>query len=203
MEHKIENIIFDFGGVLVDLDKKRCIEAFAHLGFDAEPFVGTHTKDGLFARLEMGEITPERFCDEICKHSTKADILPDSVVYAWNLMLVGIPPERLDALLRLRERYIVYLLSNTNAIHWEMACRLMFPYHGFGVNNYFEQIFLSYKMHLMKPDPQIFETLIKQTVINQSTTLFIDDSEENCNAARSFGLKTFLCKEPGDWMKLF
>jgi FMN phosphatase YigB (HAD superfamily) len=203
MAQQIENIIFDFGGVLVDIDKQRCIDQFARVGFNATPFVGNYTKDGFFAQYEMGNISTDAFCDEIAKHSTNPDITADQIVYAWKLMLVGIPPERLDMLLRLRERYIVYLLSNIGEMHWDMACEQMFNYHGFNVDNFFEQIFLSYEMHLMKPDPLIFETLLKQTVIKQSATLFIDDSEENCKVASSFGLKTFQSREPGDWMKLF
>lgn len=90
---------------------------------------------------------------------------------AWNSFLVDIPRFKLDMLLKLREKYVVYLLSNTNEIHWKWACEHAFPYRGFRVEDYFEKMYLSYEMKMVKPAEEIFRGYLKtQTLIR--TKLF-------------------------------
>lgn len=108
----------------------------------------------------------------------------------WNLMLLNIPREKLDLLLELRERYMVYLLSNTNQIHWDYAGEEMFNYRGFRADDFFEDTFLSFKMHLAKPDKAIYEKVMKEANILPEETFFIDDSETNCRAAAALGIQT-------------
>ena len=202
MDRKIKNIIFDFGGVLVDLDKPRCIDAFQKLGYpDVMAMVGKFQQYGVFASLEDGSISSEVFCDEI-RHDTVTNPSNEQIIDAWNLMLGDISKYKLDALLKLRKYYMVYLLSNTNSIHWDYACKELFPYHGFDVNDYFEEIFLSYKMKMVKPHPEIFLSIQNQIGIMASQTLFIDDSQANCDEARNLGFSVYCPQSDEDWRHL-
>lgn len=103
------------------------------------------------SQFELGEISPEEFRKAIRKEVSEA-LSDHEIDDMWNLMLLDIPREKLDLLLKLREHYMVYLLSNTNRIHWDYACEQMFCYRGFRVNDFFEDIFLSFEMHKAKPE---------------------------------------------------
>lgn len=212
MEHTIRNIIFDFGGVIVDLDKQRSLDALRASGVDAGAFIGTYTQDGPFAGLEVGETAPDDFYREIARLAgasaacDSADALsPARIREAWNLMLVRIPPRRLQALLRLRERYRLFLLSNTNVIHWEhsVAGEAFFGWQGHRPEDFFERIFLSYELHLVKPGEAIFRRVLEETGLMPAETLFIDDSAANCATAERLGLHAFCPAEADDWMPLF
>lgn len=203
MDCKIRNIIFDFGGVLINLDKPRCVEALGKLGFkQAGELINSYYQQGIFEKMELGLITPEEFCSGIRKISgSKAS---DKEIFdAWNLLLADIPTYRLQALLELRKHYMVYLLSNTNKVHWDYSCENQFHYRGFDVNDYFEDMFLSFQLHETKPSPKIFEEVLAQTGILPNETLFIDDAAPNCETARKLGFKTYCTKEGEDWRHLF
>src|SRR5574344_1094911 len=103
MDREIKNIIFDFGGVLVDLDKSRCIEAFTDLGYpDVMALVGKYQQYGVFASLEDGSISSEVFCNEI-RHDARRNPTDEQIMAAWNSMLGKIATFKLDALLKLRQ----------------------------------------------------------------------------------------------------
>ena len=147
------------------------------------------SKNGVFSRFELGEISPEEFRDAIRKEADES-LTDRKIDDMWNLMLLNIPREKLDLLLELRERYMVYLLSNTNQIHWDYAGEEMFNYRGFRADDFFEDTFLSFKMHLAKPDKAIYEKVMKEANILPEETFFIDDSETNCRAAAALGIQT-------------
>ena len=190
MDKNIRNVVFDLGGVLINLDFENCLNAFRKAGFqDIEKQVCQYEREGVFGQFERGEITPEEFRAAI-REKTGETLSDRKIDDMWNLMLLGIPREKLDLLLELRERYMVYLLSNTNRIHWDYACEQMFNYRGFRVNDFFEDTFLSFEMHLAKPDTEIYKQMMKDANILPEETLFIDDSEENCRAASALDIKT-------------
>lgn len=199
----IRNLIVDFGGVLIDLDRQRCIENFSRLGVpDTEAMLDVCHQQGIFLQYEKGTISSAEFRDAIRGRmenpATDADI--DA---AWNSFLVGIPVYKLDLLLKLRERYVVYLLSNTNDIHWRWSCEHAFRYRAFRAEDFFEKIFLSYEMKLSKPDVAIYRKVLDETGINPEETLFIDDSAANCRAAETLGISTYTPKAGEDWSHLF
>ncbi len=199
----VKNLIIDFGGVLIDLDRQRCLEEFKKLGLrEAEECIGTFSQEGVFQSLEKGEITPPEFRDVI-RTQVGEPVTDEQIDAAWNSLLVSIPSYKLDLLLRLRERYVVYLLSNTNPIHWEWACKHAFPWRTFRVENYFEKTYLSYEMKMLKPDPEIFTALLEDTGIDPGETLFIDDSPANCLTARELGFHTYTPQEKEDWSPVF
>ena len=188
----IKNLIFDFGGVLINLDRQRCVENFRKLGLEkVDELLGMYSQQGIFMQHEKGLITSAEFRNEIREQIGK--IVTDARIdAAWNSFLGGIPTYKLDLLLKLREKYVVYLLSNTNEIHWKWSCKHAFHYKAFRVEDYFEKIFLSYEMKMAKPDEEIFRK-----------TFFIDDSAENCRVAETLGISTYTPKACEDWSHLF
>ena len=185
----IKNLLIDLGGVLINLDRQRCIEHFQKLGLQ--------NVDALLDIL----ITPAEFRDGVRKMIGKA-VSDKQIDAAWNSFLVDIPTQKLDLLLKLREKYVVYLLSNTNQIHWEWTCAHLFPYRTFKVEDYFEKTYLSFEMKMAKPEPEIFKAIIEDAGIEPKETLFIDDSEMNCKTAQNLGISTYTAKAGEDWSHL-
>ena len=175
MEKDIENIVFDFGGVLIDLDFNRILDAFRKIGFDdIDNQLQAYEREGIFQKFELGEITANDFRIAI-REKSNISLTDSDIDCLWNLMLVEIPSEKLDFILNLRNDYNVYLLSNTNSIHWNYACKKAF----------------TYEMHLAKPDKAIYEKMLSESMLIPEKTLFIDDSEANCNIAKQLGIQTY------------
>lgn len=203
MDSKIKNVVFDLGGVLIDLDVDNCLRAFREAGFQGiEKQVCRFRGEGLFLQFETGRISPAEFRDAIRKE-TGNSLTDRKIDDMWNSMLSGIPREKLDLLLKLRERYMVYLLSNTNRIHWEHTCEQMFNYRGFRVHDFFEDTFLSFEMHKAKPDKDIYVQMMREANILPEETFFIDDSEANCRAAAALGIQAHLYHTGEDLSSLF
>ena len=199
----IKNLIIDFGGVLIDLDKDRCIRDFEQLGVaDFGDLIDPYRQQGFFMELEKGLITASEFRNIIRDRSNKL-FTDKQIDAAWNSFLVGIPTYKLDLLLKLREHYVVYLLSNTNIIHWKWSCANTFPHKGFRVEDYFEKMFLSFELHQAKPEKDMFETLLAETGIVPEETFFIDDAPANCQTAQSLGISTYTPEAGEDWGHLF
>ena len=201
MQYK--NIIFDLGNVLVKLNPEGCIGAFKAIGM-GELVEQNPQSEGmkLMSKLGVGMITTEEFCDAARK-LTGSDVANEDIIDAANKMLVVIPDEKKERLLLLKKAgYCLFLLSNTIDVHWDYCVEYLFPYQNHGVEDYFEQCFLSQRMHLAKPNARIYEEVIKQANINPDETLFIDDLKENCEAAEKLGIHTFQNKMFDDWLAL-
>lgn len=196
-------LLFDFGGVIVDLKKEAATTAFDDLGFDIRPFLGTFKQGGVFALLENGDITVADFCNELREAAKKTELTDESIVRAWEAYLVGIPTDRLELLLKIRRNYPTYVLSNTNPIHWEQGIRDFFSWNGHRIEDYFDRCFLSYEMHLQKPDAAIFHAVAANIGGAPEDILFLDDSEDNCEAARCCGLQARLAPAGGVWLQYF
>ena len=201
MQYK--NIIFDLGNVLVKLNPEGCIGAFKAIGM-GELVDSNPQSEGmkLMSKLGVGMITTEEFCDAARK-LTGTDVTNEDIIDAANKMLVEIPDEKKERLLQLKKAgYRLFLLSNTIDIHWDYCVELLFPYQNHGVEDYFEQCFLSQRMHLAKPNARIYEEVIRQANIHPDETLFIDDLKENCEAAEKLGIHTFQNVKFDDWLVL-
>ena len=199
---EIKNVVFDFGGVVVDLDRDAAVSAFDALGFKASDYIDNCKQGGVFAALETGEMSREEFCACVCRLTGRR--LSEQDVYdAWNKMLTGIPAHRLELIRSLRERYDTFMLSNTNSIHWDYACGTLLAGRDIKMEDCFKRIFLSFEMHLAKPNPQIFRVMLDEARLKAAETLFIDDSESNCRAAETAGIRAFLSQRPDDWTNLF
>lgn len=201
---EIKNIIFDFGGVLVNLDKRRCVEAFRSIGAaDIAWYVDECRQEDFFHDLEVGDIGVKGFCDEVRRRCPGCDATDEGICEAWNALLTGIPVRRIEKLLSLRHRYRLMLLSNTNPIHWQKAVRDFFPFGGYGVEDYFERTFLSYKMRMLKPDGRIFMSVLSEAGLSAGETLFIDDSAANCAAAAEQGIMAMHVADGDEWLGRF
>ena len=201
MQYK--NIIFDLGNVLVKLNPEGCIGAFKAIGMGE--LVDTNPQSEgmkLMSKLGVGMITTEEFC-EAARKLTGTYVTNEEIIDAANKMLVEIPDEKKERLLQLKKAgYRLFLLSNTIDIHWDYCVDHLFPYQKYGVEDYFEQCFLSQRMHLAKPNARIYEEVIRQANIHPDETLFIDDLKENCEAAEKLGIHTFQNVKFDDWLSL-
>ena len=150
--------------------------------------VQSFSREGIFMDLELGNICTADFFRAIQKKANGSLSLEQIAAY-WNLILLDIPQEKLELVRELRKHYTVHLLSNTNEPHWEYICQTCFNKDGYTVNDYFEKIFLSYEMHLAKPDKAIFEQMLCEAQLVPEETLFIDDSEANCQSASELGIQ--------------
>lgn len=186
----IKNIIFDLGGVVIDLDRNRAVDALTRLGLvDSKNLLGEYGQKGHFFMLENGEISSSDLYDLLlphCKEGTTCSDIRD----AFEEFLVGIPVERLRMLDRLKEKgYKVFVLSNTNPIMFDHWIDNAFRQDGKSINDYFHGIVTSYQEKMCKPDPQLFQKVVDRYGLNPEETLMLDDSEANVESARSIGLK--------------
>ena len=118
-------------------------------------------------------------------------------------MLIEIPTRRLQFIRSLATRYDVYLLSNTNEIHWDYACKELLAFSDIKMYEPFKKIYLSHELHLSKPDLRIFNYVMDDAGLEACETLFVDDSKDNCDAASEGGIKTFHSVKSEDWMRIF
>ena len=195
----MKHIIFDLGNVLVRLDTPACIEAFKKIGMEMVIHRVNDDAKSVLEQLGLGLISVETFCQK-ARELSGSQASDEAICRAANAMLVEIPDEKKRRLLDLRARgHRVFLLSNTNSIHWDYCVEQLFPYKNYGVADYFERIFLSQEMHLQKPDAEIFNEVLRQTGIRAEDSIFIDDLPENCEAARGVGIQAFQNTNFDDW----
>lgn len=184
----IKNLLFDLGGVIMNLDRDRCVRAFEALGMrDAEDFLGVYGQKGAFLALERGDIDADEFRREI-RPLFDREVTDEEIDSAFNQFLTGIPQERLRALRQLRKRYGVYLLSNTNPIMMNGFIAEEFRQEeGMEMKDYFDGVVASYVAKCYKPDREIFDYACEKCGIKPEETLFFDDSQANVDAARALG----------------
>lgn len=184
---RIKNLLFDLGGVIMQIDRKRCEAAFRSLGFeDVGDYLGDYGQKGAFAALEAGEITAGEFRAAIRRHIAH-EVSDREIDAAFEAFLIGIPLERLHELEELRKHYNIYLLSNTNPIMWNGFIAESFREDGKDIGRYFDGMVTSFEARCMKPSPKIFSYCSEKLGIEPGETLFFDDSEANCEAARRCG----------------
>ena len=193
MKHfsNISTLIFDFGGVLIDLDMNQSILNFKKLGVEnVENYLSNFGQSGFFMQLEKGKISAEEFRSEIRKLTTNT-ITDKEIDDAWNAFLVRIPSEKLDIVYQLRKKFRVIMLSNTNAIHFPYAERTFFSYKNRGIDEYFDKCYRSYDMKMAKPDAEIFEAILSQEQVAPNQCLLLDDGPKNIEQAQKMGFQTY------------
>ncbi len=196
----MRNIIFDFGGVLVNLDRKRCIDAFTRIGAGAiAGYVDECRQEDLFHDLEVGDTGVDQFCDAVRQACGGCNATDEDICGAWDALLTGIPRRRLDKLAELKRDFRLVLLSNTNPIHWRKAVDDYFTQGGLNVNYYFEKTYLSYEMRMLKPDEGIYRKVLDNSGMDAGDTLFIDDSKANCAAAERLGITSMHVTCGDEW----
>lgn len=193
----IKNIIFDLGGVIVRLDKQRCIDAFTKIGHeDFGRIINEYFQEGFFMDYEKGIIDTEEFRAYV-REGIKGSATNEEIDEAMAAFLPEIPLAKLNAILDYKKNYRVFLLSNTNPVAVETV-KPMFAKGGCPMEDYFEKMYLSYEMKLAKPDIRIFEKVLENSSLVPEETLFVDDSPVNLEAAQKLGIKTALMLQEND-----
>lgn len=196
----IKNVIFDMGGVIVDVHRERSIEHFKSIGLaDADQLIDSYHHKGIFLDFENGKIDSKEFCRLLSEHAGKT-IPQKAIEDAWRSIVSDPPGYKLDYLTGLRKKYKLFLLSNNNPILMDSwAFTDHFSFLGCPVMDYFDKLYLSYQMKCTKPDPVIFEKMIEDSKIIPAESLFIDDGIHNIETARSLGFQTYHTQNGKDW----
>ncbi len=183
-------IIFDLGGVLLNIDYNRSIEAFKKLGMkNFDNFFTQANQSKLFDGFDTGTISPVEFRNNI-RNMSGLQLTDKQIDDAWNAMLLDMPPERIQLLNRVRQHYRIFLLSNTNAIHYPIYMQYMKETYGVeSLEPLFEKQYLSFELGMRKPNRDIFERIIQENKLSPGKTLFIDDSKQHVHGAREAGLQ--------------
>lgn len=191
----IKNLLIDQGGVIVDLDRNRCLDALKSLGMDnPDSLIGLYEQAGPFQALESGAIDTRQF-NEIMLPYFPAGVTAEQIDEAFSSFIVGIPRRRLEALRELRKRYRLYILSNTNPIMYEGVLARSFAQEGLTADDYFDGIVLSYKAGACKPASRIFDYAVERYGIVPEESLFLDDGAGNIAAAETLGFHGLLIPE--------
>jgi len=200
---KIKNIIFDLGGVFLNLDFKQTELAFAALGIgNFNEYYTLQTATPIFEQLETGHISPEKFYDEFRK-IVQLSLSNEQIMLAWNAMLLNFPSERINWLKEIGKKYKIYLLSNTNQIHEEAFTKLFKEQIGnYNFDELFIKAYYSHKLGMRKPSQEAFEAVLKAENLIIAETIFIDDSEGNIQAAKKLGLQTIHLPSPKTVLEL-
>ncbi len=199
----LKNIVFDLGGVIIDLDVERTIHAFAKLaGKSISEIQQAYTQHPEFLMYEKGELTDDQFRTALRKilniHAADHDI-----DLCWNAMLVDLPKPKLDLLESLKQEYTVTVLSNTNNIHLEYINNCMLHGNQFqSLDSFFHHCYYSHQVGKRKPEPEIYRQLLDETSFNPKQTLFLDDRLENLEAAAAFGIQTRQVEYPNQVFEL-
>jgi len=192
MSAKIKNIIFDLGGVILDIDETVVYKELEKLGISTTELAHSKEFIELMSKFDTGVYTAPTF-----RKKTKALLGLEKMTDKrfddiWNAMLLDIPRERIEAIEKVKKHYKIFLMSNTNVIHYDLYIRdlqLRFGYNEF--DELFHKSYFSFAEHLEKPDPRFFELILDHEQLLPEETLFVDDSKKNIEAAQSLGIHTY------------
>ena len=201
---EIKNLIFDLGGVIINLDVVRTFKAFADLGQcsieEVKSKVSQHT---FFNEYEKGLLTDDEFRAHI-RSFLNTKVTDDQIDFAWNAMLLDIPKEKYEMLLKLKSSFNVFLLSNTNNIHLQAVNEIVFKdTKRSDLSHYFHKDYYSHLMKMRKPDAEIFERVLIENSLVANETYFLDDNLENIQGAKSVGIQTAHITSPPMVLSLF
>lgn len=187
----IKHIIFDLGGVLLDIDYKKTEDALKKLGIKNVVF-SKKSQDNLFNLIETGKISKKEFIDKLLSFSTTKK--REEIIAAWNSILINLPKERIKLLKNLKNKFSIFLLSNTNEIHINGLKNLL------GENDYnefinlFDKIYYSHIIGIRKPSKEAFYLILEENNLNKKNVLFIDDSPQHIKSADNIGINTYHIK---------
>ena len=204
MKH-IKNIIFDLGGVIINLDVNKTISEvnkISHVPF--ERLYTQASQNEIFNLLDKGKISPDEFFERL-KTEINFRGNDQDLINAWNAMLLDVPDYRLDVLVNAKQNYNTYLLSNTCEPHIAVFERELYTEHGVkNFEDYFDRVYYSCRVGMRKPEKEIFELVLRENELNPSETVFIDDSIQHVQGAGACGINSYLLAknmEVGDLLK--
>lgn len=200
----IKNIIFDLGGVILNIDYQLTENAFKELGMQNFDEVYSQQKQiGLFDRFETGIISVKEFIKQI-KQEANLAVDDQKIIDAWNAMLLDLPTDRLKLLTQLKESHTTFLLSNTNEIHYNAFCEIAEKETGkASLNPFFKEVFYSHHIQLRKPEKEAFNHILLKHELKPFETLFIDDSYQHIASAKEMGINTYHLQKEEDILDLF
>ena len=196
---EIKNIVFDFGGVLIGIDRDKAVKAFQEAGVkEAEQLLGEYHQQGIFQEVEDGRMDAETFRKELSGMCGK-ELTYKEVESGWKGFVTEVPQYKLDYLNELRKKYKVYILSNTNPymMGWARSSELTFA--GKPLDAYVDKIYASYEIGVTKPGRGIFDYMIKDTGLDPAETIFVDDGASNIAMGQELGFVTLQPENGEDW----
>lgn len=187
---EIKNIIFDLGGVLLNIDFAITQKAFAELGMEnADEKFGKHMQLGFFDQLDRGEISDNEFFEKVLSEMPIGTKKED-IRRAWNAMILDFPQENFDLLMRLSKNYRLFLMSNTNSVHFpEYQSLLQRIFDINSLDDLFEKAYYSFQIGKRKPENEFFELILSENNLKAIETVFIDDTLFNAKASSKNGIK--------------
>ena len=190
--NKYKNIIFDLGGVILNIDYDITAKAFEKLGISQfHKLFSKAEQNQTFDLYEKGLISSDEFRD-ILQKAVTTPVSKETIDDTWNAMLLDLPPARLDLLKKMKNTHRTFLLSNTNEIHIQCFSKSLQQQIGVSdLSDYFEKVYLSYEINLRKPDVEIFKYVLDNNRLNPAETLFIDDSPQHIEGAKKLGIHTY------------
>jgi len=197
-----KNILFDLGGVILDINVQATLKHFYELGLPAELMQYPHSMTtDLFFKYETGKLDTDQFRDEI-RLRTGVEMSDQAFDEAWNAMLVRIPEERTALLKVLSTRYNLYMLSNTSSLHVKVFEKMYLDAAGESMHKIFKKIYYSHEIGCHKPDREAWEYVIRDAAIKPEETLFLDDNIHNIKAAQELGFQAIHIHERTQLMNL-
>jgi putative hydrolase of the HAD superfamily len=200
----IKNIVFDLGGVILTLNRDESVRRFEAIGLEnAGELLDPYHQKGFFLQLEEGYLPEDEFYNTIRREAGK-NITDSDIIWAWMGFIVDCPAYKLKMLEDLRAKgYKLYLLSNTNPVIMRWALSPGFSGNGKSMYDFFDKLYLSYRMKCVKPHPQIFREMIKDSGMIPAETLFIDDGQANVEMGMQLGFKTYQARNGEDFRPIF
>ena len=197
-----KNILFDLGGVILDINIQATLKRFYDLGFPPELLQYPESmQTDVFFKYQTGKLDTEQFRNEIRKVAG-VKMSDEEFDAAWNAMLVGIPKERTELLKVLSKRYKLYMLSNTSEMHAKVYEKMYLDAAGESMHDVFDKIYYSHEIGLHKPDREAWEYVIKDAAILPEETLFLDDTIYNIKASKELGFQAIHIHERTTLMSL-
>jgi FMN phosphatase YigB (HAD superfamily) len=190
---EIKNIIFDLGGVILNIDYNLTAQAFKNLGVsNFDELYSKAQQSELFDSMETGMVSNQEFRNGI-RDTIKLKLSDEEIDNAWNAMLLDLPSERIELLRKLKgEGYRLFLLSNTNQIHYDAYTKNLKKEHNVeGLEEFFEKTYFSHQIHKRKPLKETFQFVLDDAELNAEETIFIDDSLQHVLGAKEAAINAF------------
>jgi len=198
----IKSIIFDLGGVLLNISYQNTIQEFEKLGVEnSSAFYSKKSQTNIFNLLETGEISENEFV-KVIKKSCKS-VTPKQIIYAWNFMLLDLPKNRINLLINLKKEYQLFLLSNTNEIHINKFKNIMGEEEYDKFYNLFNKVYYSHEIGMRKPNAEAFRLILDENNLKTKEVLFIDDSPQHIEGAKKLGIQTCHLKDDEEITTVF
>lgn len=200
---QIKNIIFDLGGVLLNINPLLSLLELEKIsGFSKDELIVKFVEAKIFEKFDTGSLSPAQFRSKLCR-ILNCSVSDSEIDRTWNELLLDFPLPRVELLKQLRKNYRVFLLSNTNSIHFDHYTREFYETYGIRMADLFDKLYLSYEIGIHKPDAGIYTYILEHANIVATESVFFDDSIANIEAAALQGIHGIHIKDGQDVTSFF